>query len=146
MNLSTSASNATFLQTFTPIVISVYAGTDTSTLISDIPTVSASVVDSGITITTATASVTISGRYESLLPIMWYWKDLNDELQSGKTAPAAGTYLKLVQLDSPPITTEDCVYTISSSEGTSTFTHTVDAGYDIISAELTTLLDGQPGP
>lgn len=146
MNLSTSASNAIFLQPFTPVVITVYAGTDTSALISDIPTVSASVVDSGITITTATASVTISGRYESLLPIMWYWKDLNDQLQSGKTAPAAGTYLKLVQVDSPPITSEDCIYTITSSEGSSTFIHTVDAGYDIISAELTTLLNGQPGP
>jgi hypothetical protein len=146
MFIEITSDNATFLQSFTPIVITVYAGTDTSTLLSEVPTVSASFVDSGITVTTATALVTIAGRYESILPIMWYWKDLNDVLQSGRSAPAAGTYLKLVQVDSPPITTEDCIYTISSSEGSAIFTHTVNAGYDIISNELTTLLSGQPGP
>jgi hypothetical protein len=146
MFLSIFTATTTFLVSFDPIDIIVYEGTDTSVLLGEIPTVSASVVDTGITVVASTASVVISGKYQSLFPVKWYWKDLEDVLQSGNSPPPAGTYLKLVQVDSPSSSTEDCIYTITSSEGSNTFRHQVNVDYDIIATELTELLGAQPGP
>ena len=142
--LTPSSATQEFLKDFTT-VISVSAGTDTA--VTSISSVVASVVDPGVTVSIGTDTVTLSGKYTAILPIKWYWKDLNDTLQSGDTAPSAGTYLKLVQLDSPPRLTEDCTYDITSDAGTDTFVHTVTlVSYDALSAELTTLLSAQPGP
>ena len=142
--LTPSSATQEFLKDFTT-VISVSAGTDTA--VTSISSVVASVVDPGVTVSIGTDTVTLSGKYTAILPIKWYWKDLNDTLQSGDTAPSAGTYLKLVQLDSPPRLTEDCSYVITSDAGTDTFVHTVTlVSYDALSAELTTLLSAQPGP
>jgi hypothetical protein len=146
MFLSIFTATTTFLVSFDPINIIVYEGTDTSVLLGEIPTVSASVVDTGITVVASTSSVVISGKYQSLFPVKWYWKDLKDVLQSGNSPPPAGTYLKLVQVDSPSSAIENCIYTITSSEGSNTFQHQVSVNYDIIATELTALLDAQPEP
>jgi len=133
-----------FLKDFTTVIT---VSIDTSTAVSSISDVVASFQDPGVVVSIGTDTVTLSGKYTSILPIKWYWKDLDDVLQSGDTAPPAGTYLKLVQLDSPPVLTEDCIYTITSDAGTDIFAHTVFLNdYDALSSELTTLLDAQPGP
>ena len=128
----------TFLQDFT---LSILVSSATS-----ITSVTADVVDTGVVISYGTDTVTLSGKYESILPIKWYWKDLDDVLQSGESAPEAGTYLKLIQLDSPPIFSEDCNYTIISDVSTDIFVHTVQADYNSLARELIDLLNGQPGP
>jgi hypothetical protein len=133
-----------FLKDFTTVIT---VSIDTSTAVSNISDVVASFQDPGVVVSIGTDTVTLSGKYTSILPIKWYWKDLDDQLQSGDTAPPAGTYLKLVQLDSPPVLTEDCVYTISSDAGTDSFVHTVTLiSYDNLATELQSALSAQPGP
>lgn len=133
-----------FLEDFnTTITVSV--GTDTS--VSTITNVVANIVDPGVTIAIGTDTVTLSGKYTSVLPITWQWKDLNNQVQSGSSPPATGTYLKIVKLDSPPTLTQDCIYTITSDAGEDTFTHTVTLGsYNNLASALITLLGSQPGP
>jgi hypothetical protein len=133
-----------FLKDFTTVIT---VSVDTSTAVSSISSVVASFQDPGVVVTIGTSTVTLSGKYTSILPVKWYWKDLNDVLQSGDTAPPTGTYLKLVQLDSPPVLTEDCIYTITSDAGADTFTHTVTlVSYDTLATELQSALSAQPGP
>jgi hypothetical protein len=133
-----------FLRDFTTVIT---VSIDTSTAVSSISGVVASFVDPGVIVSIGTNTVTLSGKYTSILPIKWYWKDLNDQLQSGDTVPPAGTYLKLVQLDSPPILTDDCTYTITSDAGTDIFVHTVTLiSYDTLATELQSALSSQPGP
>jgi hypothetical protein len=133
-----------FLRDFTTVIT---VSIDTSTAVSSISGVVASFVDPGVIVSIGTDTVTLSGKYTSILPIKWYWKDLNDVLQSGDTVPPAGTYLKLVQLDSPPVLTDDCTYTITSDAGTDTFVHTVTlVSYDALATELQSALSAQPGP
>jgi hypothetical protein len=133
-----------FLRDFTTVIT---VSIDTSTAVSSISGVVASFVDPGVIVSIGTDTVTLSGKYTSILPIKWYWKDLNDVLQSGDTVPPAGTYLKLVQLDSPPVLTDDCTYTITSDAGTDTFVHTVTlVSYDTLATELQSALSAQPGP
>ena len=86
-----------------------------------IPTVTASFKDPGVTITTAPGTVTLSGKYTSILPVTWKWLDLNNVQQTGKEPPANGTYNKIFQMDSPPSLTETCTYSIDSES----FVHTV---------------------
>jgi hypothetical protein len=133
-----------FLKDFSTVIT---VSADTSTAVSSISSVVASFQDPGVIVSIGTDTVTLSGKYTSILPIKWYWKDLDDVLQSGDTAPLAGTYLKLVQLDSPPFLTEDCTYTITSDAGSDTFIHTVTlVSYDRLAAELQSTLSTQPGP
>jgi hypothetical protein len=133
-----------FLKDFTTVIT---VSIDTSTAVSNISGVVASFQDPGVVVTVGTDTVTLSGKYTSILPVKWYWKDLDDQLQSGDTAPPLGTYLKLVQLDSPPFLTEDCIYTISSDAGADTFIHTVTlVSYDTLATELQSALSAQPGP
>jgi hypothetical protein len=133
-----------FLKDFTTVIT---VSIDTSTAVSSISDVVASFQDPGVVVSIGTDTVTLSGKYTSILPIKWYWKDLDDQLQSGDTAPPAGTYLKLVQLDSPPVLTEDCIYTITSDAGTDSFVHTVTLiSYDNLATELQSALTAQPGP
>jgi hypothetical protein len=133
-----------FLRDFTTVIT---VSIDTSTAVSSISGVVASFIDPGVIVSIGTDTVTLSGKYTSILPIKWYWKDLNDVLQSGDTVPPAGTYLKLVQLDSPPVLTDDCTYTITSDAGTDTFVHTVTlVSYDTLATELQSALSAQPGP
>ena len=141
--LTPSALTQPFLENFTTTII-VSIGTDTA--VTSISSVVADFVDPGVTVTIDADTVTLSGRYTAILGSSWYWKDLNDQLQVGDTAPAVGTYLKLIQLDSPPQLTKDCTYTISSTAGVDTFIHTIQVSYDALSAELTNLLNEQPGP
>jgi hypothetical protein len=133
-----------FLKDFTTVIT---VSIDTSTAVSSISDVVASFQDPGVVVSIGTDTVTLSGKYTSILPIKWYWKDLDDQLQSGDTVPPVGTYLKLVQLDSPPVLTEDCIYTITSDAGTDLFVHTVTLiSYDNLATELQSALSAQPGP
>ena len=142
--LTPATATQTFLQNFTTVIT---VSVDTTTNVSSVTSVVADFTDSGVTISVGTSTVTLSGKYQSILPIKWYWKDLSDQLQSGDTAPATGTYKKIVKLDSPPTLTKDCTYTITSAGGTDTFVHTVTlVSYDTLASELTTLLGAQPGP
>ena len=142
--LTPSSATQTFLQNFTTtITVSV----DTTTSVSSVSSVVASFTDSGVVVTIGTSTVTLSGKYQSILPITWQWKDLNGQLQTGPSAPATGTYTKIIKLDSPPTLTQDCTYTITSSAGVDTFIHTVTlVSYDTLATQLTTLLGSQPGP
>lgn len=118
-----------------------------STPITDVPTVVASFVDPGVTVATGPGIVTLSGQYNAIIPITWYWKDLNDQLQSGSSVPPVGTYEKIVQVDSPPNLTEDCNYVITSSAGADTFVHTVFiTSYSEIKEALKNALGSQPTP
>lgn len=146
--LSIYTSTQTLFVTFTE-VISVLAavGTDTSVPVADVPTVVPSFADPGISITTSTAEVTISGSYQTIIPITWYWKDLNDQLQSGNSVPPVGSYEKIVQVDSPSSLSTTCSYTIISSSGVDTFIHEVTLGsYSTIKTALDFALAGQPTP
>jgi hypothetical protein len=137
MSLTPASATQTFLQNFTT-VITVDSATSITSVIADI-------VDTGVVISYGTSTVTLSGKYQSILPITWYWKDLNDQLQSGSSAPATGTYQKIIKLDSPPFLTRDCTYTIVNDTGTDSFVHTVTlVSYDTLATELTTLLAAQP--
>jgi hypothetical protein len=142
--LTPASATQEFLKDFTTVIT---VSVDTSTAVSSISDVVASFQDPGVVVSIGTDTVTLSGKYTSILPIKWYWKDLDDVLQSGDTAPPTGTYLKLVQLDSPPVLTEDCIYTITSDAGSDTFTHTVTLiSYDTLATELQSALSSQPGP
>jgi hypothetical protein len=140
--LTPAISTQTFLESFTTVIT---VSIDTVTNVSSISSVVADFTDSGVTVSIGTDTVTLSGKYQSILPIKWYWKDLNDQLQSGDSAPATGTYQKIVKLDSPPFLTQDCTYTITSDAGTDSFIHTVTlVSYDPLATELTNLLESQP--
>jgi hypothetical protein len=142
--LDPSALSQPFLENFSA-TIAVSIGTDTA--VTSISSVVADFVDPGVTVTIGTSTVTLSGKYTSILPVKWYWKDLSDQLQTGDAIPLEGTYLKIVQLDSPPRLTEDCTYTITSPAGTDTFIHTVTlASYDPLRDSLLTALANQPEP
>lgn len=140
--LTPATATQTFLQNFTTVIT---VSVDTTTNVSSVTSVVADFTDPGVTISLGTDTVTLSGMYQSILPIKWYWKDLNDQLQSGDTAPPTGTYQKIIKLDSPPFLTKDCTYTITSDAGSDSFVHTVTlVTYDNLATELTTLLASQP--
>jgi len=142
--LTPASATQEFLKDFTTVIT---VSIDTSTAVTTVTSVVASFKDPGVVVNIGTSTVTLSGKYKAILPIKWYWKDLDDQLQSGDTAPPAGTYLKLVQLDSPPTLTEDCIYTITSDAGADTFVHTVTLiSYDNLATELQSALSAQPGP
>ena len=133
-----------FLKDFTTVIT---VSIDTSTAVTTVTSVVASFKDPGVVVSIGTSTVTLSGKYKAILPIKWYWKDLDDVLQSGNTAPPSGTYIKLIQLDSPPVLTDVCNYTITSDAGTDTFAHTVTLiSYDNLATELQSALSAQPGP
>lgn len=146
--LTPTTETVIFQNTFTTVItITEQVGTDTQVAVVGTPTVVASFTDSGVTVITSSGSVTITGAYQEIIPITWYWKDLNDQLQTGKKVPPAGTYEKIIQVDSPPSLTEDCIYTITSSAGSDQFTHVVSLGsYSKIKEALNTALAGQPTP
>lgn len=140
--LTPASETVFFLSTFTT-VIAVTAGTDTA--VTSISTVTASFNDPGVTVAISGTNVVLSGTYNSILPITWYWKDLTDTLKSARAAPAVGTFDKIVKLDSPATLSQDCIYTIVSDAGSDTFTHTVQSNYDSLATELKSLLANQPG-
>ncbi len=115
----------------------------------DIPaddiTVTRDFEDPGVTIAITTSTVTISGAYQTILPITWHWLDLTNQMQTASTVPLSGTYSKIVQVDSPPFLTKDCIYTIGSSSTGTELVHTVTLGsFDVISNLLKTALAGTP--
>ena len=141
--------NTEFTLTITISTSETVEGTDpetgepTSTIVetpsTEVPTVTRSFNDPGVTVTPSAGSVTISGKYTSILPVTWKWLDLNGEQKTGNQPPAAGTYYKLFQMDSPPKLSEDCVYTIGSEQ----FTHTVTlVTYDTLKNQMLELIAG----
>lgn len=111
--------------------------TTTTSPTTEIPTVTASYNDPGVTITPAPGQVTISGRYTSIIPITWTYLNNSKQTVTSPTAPAIGTFYKITQVDSPPNLTETCTYTISGEA----FVHTVTLGsYSTIGNQLKNLL------
>ena len=103
----------------------------------EIPTVTASYTDAGVTITPAPGQVTISGRYTSIIPITWTYLNNSKQTVTSPTAPATGSFYKITQVDSPPKLTETCTYTIAGEP----FVHTVTLGsYTTIANQLKNLL------
>lgn len=141
--------NTEFTITVTISTVETVEGTDpetgepTSTPVetpsTEVPVVTRSFNDPGVTVTPGAGSVTISGKYTAILPVTWKWLDLSGAQKSGDQPPAPGTYYKLFQMDSPPKLSEDCVYTI----GGETFTHTVTlVTYDTLKNKMLELIAG----
>jgi hypothetical protein len=115
----------------------------TETPSTDVPTVTADFVDPGVVVSVGSGTVTLSGSYNSIIPITWHWLDLNNQPLSGTVPPASETYSKIVQVDSPSFLSKDCNYTIATSAGSDIFVHTVTLGsWTVISDKLQTLLQG----
>ena len=115
--------------------------TSSSSPSTEIPTVTADFVDPGVAVVASTGTVTISGAYNSIIPITWHWLDNNNQELSGPTPPAVTTYSKIVRVDSPPFLSKDCNYTITTLGGSDVFVHTVTLGsWSVIADELTALL------
>jgi|CryBogDrversion2_10_1035300.scaffolds.fasta_scaffold08599_2 hypothetical protein len=107
----------------------------------DVPTVTASFTDPGITIATSSGTVTISGSYQSILKTTWHWIDEHLVIHSGLTPPAVGAFKKMTGVDSPSSLTSVCNYTISTSAGSDTFAQTVTLGsYSTIANKLKSLV------
>lgn len=105
-----------------------------------VPTVTRSFNDPGVTVTTAPGSVTIAGAYQTIIPITWHYLDLAGAEQTAPSAPAVGTFKKIVQVDSPPTLTQTCTYTITT-DSAEQFVHTVTLGsYDVVANKLKSLL------
>lgn len=105
-----------------------------------VPTVTRSFNDPGVTVTTAPGSVTISGAYQTIIPITWHYLDMNGAEQTAPSSPPVGTFKKIVQVDSPPTLTQTCTYTITT-ETAENFVHTVTLGsYTTIANKLKSLL------
>ena len=128
-----SSGSVSFLTNFS-VTLTLDTGTTATSVTADF-------VDPGVTITINTDTVILAGAYNSIIPITWGWIDNNRTNQTGKTAPAVGTYEKITKVDSPPLLTKVCTYTINGEGGT--FAHTVSLGsYDVIVGQLTTALAG----
>lgn len=103
----------------------------------EIPTVTASFTDPGVTITKGPGTVTISGKYTSIIPINWTYLNTSGQTVTSTVAPAVGTFFKITKVDSPPMLTATCTYTIGSEP----FVHTVSLGsYSTIANQLKSLL------
>jgi hypothetical protein len=105
----------------------------------EIPEVTASFTDSGVTVTPAAGKVTISGKYTSIFEIPWTYINLQGAVVTSITAPEAGTYKKITSVQSPSVFTKTCTYTIAGES----FVHTVTLGsYTTIANKLKSLLAG----
>ena len=142
--LDTSSGSVNFATPFSvTLSVSTLADDGTTSPVTDIPSVSASVTDPGVTITTAPGSVTIAGQYNSVIPITWHWLDFNLLVNSGSSPPAAGTYKKIIGVDSPSSRTATCSYTITTTATNDTYTETVTLpSYSVIADLLHSLLGG----
>lgn len=141
--ISVSASTVNFNNQFS-IEITVYtvdAVTGAQVPVTEIPQVNASFVDTSVVVETSIATVTISGKYTDIFTINWTWLDQNKILQVTTTPPAIGEFYKIIQVDSPNSVSEDCIYTITTSQTSDTFTHTVSLpDYSAIGNLLNSLL------
>lgn len=115
--------------------------TTTTVPSTEVPVVTASFTDPGVVITTAPGSVTLSGKYISIIQTTWHYLDNNKLLVTSPSAPTTGSYYKITQVDSPTKLTETCTYTISGES----FVHTVTLGsYTTIANQLKSLLAATP--
>jgi hypothetical protein len=130
--ISPEFDSVSFLTNFS-VTITLDTGTTATSVIADF-------VDPGVTVTLAGENVTISGVYNSIIPINWEWIDNNRVNQSGKTAPPVGSYEKITKVDSPTFLSRPCNYTINGSD---VFVHTVSlSSYTVIADQLISALEG----
>lgn len=73
--------------------------------------------DPNVLITFFQNSATITGVYKRVIPISHTWRDLDYNLKTGTYAPEFGSYLKIVQVDSPPLQNKDCKFEVYSTFG-----------------------------
>ena len=114
-------------------------GQSSFTLITSVPSVSTTTVDTGTSYTTSVGQVSISGTPEVIPNTSWRWLDNTGAQLSGPRAPAANTYSKITGVDSPPSLpgTTSYTYTIQGEP----FTLTVQmTSYDPVPAKLKSLL------
>lgn len=112
-------------------------GETTTTAGTEVPVVTKSFDDPGVTVTAEIGKVTIAGTYRKIIVTSWDYLDLNGELKTVQVTPEIGTFTKITKVDSPAKLKEDCVYTIDGE----TFTHTVDLGsYTVVADTLKQLL------
>lgn len=127
----------------TTITVEVLSDDGTTSPSTETPTVVASATDPGITITTAPGTVTISGQYNSIIKTTWHWLDFNLIVHSDTSPPPAGTYKKIVGVDSPASRTATCTYTITTTDTSDTYTETITLpSYSVIANLLKSLLGG----
>lgn len=133
--LSTTAATVVFATQFTQTInVSIDEETPSTT----IPVVTRDYVDPGVTISKAAGTVTISGSYNKIIPVIWYYIDLTGQQQTTDTTPTPGTFRAIFRVDSPASLTANCIYTIDGE----TFTHTVSmSSYDQIATNLRSLLE-----
>jgi len=130
--ISPETGSVSFLTNFS-VTITLDTGTTATSVVADF-------VDPGVVVALSNETVTISGIYNSIIPVTWEWIDNNKTNQTGKTAPATGTYEKITKVDSPAFLSKVCNYTINGSD---TFAHTVSlSSYDVIKNQLATALAG----
>jgi hypothetical protein len=141
--LSISAATVVFGESFTQVIDILTEGTDpltgepSSTPSTEIPTVTASFEDPGVSVVAEPGKVTISGTYQTIIQTPWTSISNSGVLETSLTPPSVGTFQKITKVDSPPSLTQDCIYTIDSD----TFTHTVDlVSYTGIANTLKSLL------
>ena len=141
--LSTIAETVGFNSTFTQVISVSTDGIDPDTgepilIPSPSPVVTLSYVDPGVSVTTATGTVTISGLYKSIIVTSWTYNDLLNNPVTITSVPDPGTFKMITKVDSPANLKEPCVYTIDGVA----FTHTVDlVSYSGIATVLISLLD-----
>ena len=130
-----------FSNTFTTtinVLVTDANGENTTTSLT-IPSVSISFIDPGVNVSVSTGTVNIYGAYTTILPTKWTYLDVNSNMISSLVPPSVGQYSKIVQVDSPPMLTQNCIYTIDGEQ----FTHTVTLGsYTQIANKLKELLAG----
>lgn len=130
--ISPQSGSVSFLTNFS-VTIALDTGTTATSVVADF-------VDPGVKISFVGETVTISGVYNSIIPITWEWIDNNKSLQTGKTAPLSDSYEKIIKVSSPPFLSKVCNYTINDGD---VFAHTVSlSSYDVIKNQLTSLLAG----
>lgn len=134
VNFATEFSQTIIVQT---TVVDPVTGEETTKPSEEVPTVTRSFVDPGVTVTTSPGTVLISGSYITILPTQWTWLDKNGVSVTDVVPPEVGTYQTIVKVDSPATRTRPCIYTIN----TDAFTHTVILpSYTPIADKLKSLL------
>jgi hypothetical protein len=128
-----------FTQTITVLVtvIDPLTGEETTAPSTDLPTVTPSFSDPGVTVTTSPGTVVISGSYITILPTSWTWLDTFGILVTDPEPPELGTYRTITKVDSPSSRTAICTYAINGDS----FAHTVVLpSYTPIANKLKSLL------
>jgi hypothetical protein len=132
-----------FTQNITVLVLEIDPLTGEETLVpsTEVPTVTPSFIDPGVTVTTSPGFVEISGSYITIITTQWTWLDNNGLSVSDIQPPEINTYSTITKVDSPESRTATCTYAINSDS----FVHTVLLpSYTPIADKLKSLLAAVP--